>query len=717
MIAGSEKTHHLRGLNPEQRAAVAHVDGPLLILAGAGTGKTKTLVHRIAHLIRVAKVAPETIVGVTFTNRAADEMRERVESFIGPEARRVALSTFHSLGVRILRTHYRKLGLPARFAIYASSDQLAALKMACAEIGIGNDTFDIKRILRQISAWKNARVTPADATRIVADTAAAGTRADDYAVLAADAYGKYDEILRASGAVDFDDLLLLPLRLLEQHEDARLEVWKRWHYVMIDEYQDTNSVQFEMARMLAGSRRNLCVVGDDDQSIYGFRGAEVGNILDFEQHFPGAVVVRLEENYRSTRRIIAAANAVIKGNTQRHEKKLRTANAMGDAIDWYEHDDDMVEAELIARELATRRLTHKLKWGDIGILYRMNTQARVLEEALRPRNVPYRVLGGTSFFERKEVGDAIAYLRVAAHPGDEIALRRIINYPARGIGRTTILRIAELAQERKLAFAKVVADLDVTSVGAAAHKSIAQFLQMVQVSRLLLKDAEHEAATVPPRTEETTPIAQWARKFLDDVKLEDAIRDDPRNQKTAQSRVDNLRDLVGSLIRYERRRWSEKLTGDVAEWKPPTLFDALAVLALDDLDDEDEEPRTDDHRVTLMTLHSAKGLEFRDVYMVGLEEGILPHARSIAENTLDEERRLMYVGITRARERLTLSCCRTRKRGGGLVDGVPSRFIGEIPGELINAKTASAVLTPDDSEALRRNFLSNMRAMLDPDQA
>ena len=324
---------HLRGLNPEQREAVTHVDGPLLILAGAGTGKTKTLVHRIAHLIRVAKAAPETIVGVTFTNRAADEMRERVESFIGPEAKRVSLSTFHSLGVRILRAHHKKLNLPARFAIYSTPDQLAALKLACSEISIGNDSFDSKRILRQISAWKNARIMPVDAMRIVADAAESGTRADDYAVLSADAYVKYEEILRASGAVDFDDLLLLPLKLLQEDESARRDLWKRWQHVMIDEYQDTNSVQFELARLLAGTRRNLCVVGDDDQSIYAFRGAEVGNILDFEQHFPGARIVRLEENYRSTRRILAAANAVIAGNARRHEKKLRTANSIGDMIE------------------------------------------------------------------------------------------------------------------------------------------------------------------------------------------------------------------------------------------------------------------------------------------------------------------------------------------------------------------------------------------------
>ena len=708
---------HLRGLNPEQREAVTHVDGPLLILAGAGTGKTKTLVHRIAHLIRVAKAAPETIVGVTFTNRAADEMRERVESFIGPEAKRVSLSTFHSLGVRILRAHHKKLNLPARFAIYSTPDQLAALKLACSEISIGNDSFDIKRILRQISAWKNARIMPVDAMRIVADAAESGTRADDYAVLSADAYVKYEEILRASGAVDFDDLLLLPLKLLQEDESARRDLWKRWQHVMIDEYQDTNSVQFELAHLLAGTRRNLCVVGDDDQSIYAFRGAEVGNILDFEQHFPGARIVRLEENYRSTRRILAAANAVIAGNARRHEKKLRTANSIGDMIEWYEHGDDTIEAETVARELATRRLTQKLKWGDIAVLFRTNTQSRALEEALRQRNVPYRVVGGTAFFERKEVGDAIAYLRLASHAGDEIALRRIINYPTRGIGRTTIIRIAELAQQRETTFCKTLETAGAQEIGVAAQRAIAQFIELMKRARVALADAEQTAAQVPPRAEEVTPIARWAQQLFHDIGLEEAIRLDPRNDKTAQQRTDNLRDVVGAIIRYERRIWNERITGDAAEWSPPRLTDALSALALDDMEDEDEDQRNDENRVTLMTLHSAKGLEFRDVYMVGLEEGILPHARSVDENTIDEERRLMYVGITRARERLTLSCARNRKRAGGLVESLPSRFMNDIPADLLNVKSSKQELPPEESEALRKNFLANMRAMLSPDQA
>ena len=705
-MISDNQTQHLRGLNPEQRAAAVHTDGPLLILAGAGTGKTKTLVHRIAHLIRAAQIEPQNIVGVTFTNRAADEMRERVESYIGEDARKVTLCTFHALGLRMLREHGERVGLPKRFAVYAAPDQLAALKMACSEISIANDAFDIKRIMRQISSWKNHRVDPAGAIDEIRNAEATGTRADDYAVLAADAYVKYEEILRACGAVDFDDLLLLPLKLLSEHEDVRRAVWKRWHYVMIDEYQDTNGVQLELARLLAGTRRNLCVVGDDDQSIYAFRGAEVGNILEFERHFPGAQVVRLEENYRSTRRIIAVANAVIAANPLRHDKKLRTSNAIGTDIDYFEHEDDGIEADVVAREIATRRLTQKLKWGDFAILFRMNTQARVLEESLRERNVPYKVVGATSFFERKEVGDAIAYLRAVVYPSDEIALRRILNYPQRGIGRTTIVKVGDVARERGIPFLEALREVS----GGSAQQGVTQLLGLIQKARSDLHLAEMKAAAAPPRAEEITPVAAWARELIDAAGIEDAIRDDPRNAKTAIQRVDNLRDLVGTIIRYERKVWNEKLTD--GEWAPPTLAAALSVLALDDLNDEEEEPRTDENRVTLMTLHSAKGLEFKHVFIAGLEEGILPHSRSLDENQLAEERRLMYVGVTRARERLSLSYCLNRKRGGSVLEVLPSRFLQDIPAELLVKKSAETKLAPEESAELRKNFFANMKQML-----
>ncbi len=728
MTTEAKPAPYLYDLNPEQRAAVLHTEGPLLILAGAGSGKTKTLVHRIVHLIRGKEVEPSRIVVVTFTNRAADEMRERVQSYAGAEARAVTVSTFHSLGVRILRAHGHRLGLPDRFAIYSGSDQLAALRTACEEISIDDDRFDLKRILRRISDWKSRRVSPEAAAREVAEAKTRGNRADDYAILSAHAYGRYEEVLRAAGAVDFDDLLLLPVELLEKDEEVRRDLWRRWHYLMIDEYQDTNAVQLDMARLLAGQRRNLCVVGDDDQSIYAFRGADVGNILEFERHFPGARVITLEQNYRSTRRILAAANAVIAGNPHRHQKQLRTDNPVGAPIDYYEHPDEEAEAETIAKEISVRRFTQKRKWGDFAVLYRTNTQARPLEEALRGQNIPYRVIGGTSFFDRKEVADAIAYLRSVVYEDDEIALRRIINYPTRGIGRTTVLKVAEAAQLRRIGFVQALREADEALLGAAAARAVAEFLRLLAEAREGLAAAEAEAAKAPP-PEGMPPIASWARDFFDRIGLEEAIRSDKRNVRTADMRVDNLRDVVGSIARFERRRWAEldELAADPTatpdeDWSPPTLADALARIALADMDDRDEDDREDDATVALMTLHSAKGLEFPEVFIVGLEEEILPHARSLDDaadpeapgygDPLAEERRLFYVGITRARQRLTLSLCRARRRGGELVPTQPSRYLEEIPSDLLNVKTAGEVLTAEESAALRQNFFAQMKAML-----
>ena len=712
--AGS--TQHLRGLNPEQRRAATHTEGPLLVLAGAGSGKTKTLVHRLVHLIRGRGVDPGRIVVVTFTNRAAEEMRERARAFAGDDARRVVISTFHSLGVRVLREHASRVGLPARFAIYAGGDQLGALRTACAEISIDDDRFDLKRVLQRISDWKSKGVTPAAARARVAEEAATGTRADDYAVLAADAYPRYEEVLRAAGAVDFDDLLLLPVRLLESDEDVRRDAWSRWHYLMIDEYQDTNGVQLTFARMLAGTRRNLCVVGDDDQSIYAFRGADVGNILEFERHFPGAAVVKLEQNYRSTRRILAAANAVIAGNARRHSKTLRTENSVGAALDLYEHEDEYAEAELVAREILTRRFTQKVAWEEIAVLYRTNTQARSLEEALRSKNVPYRVVGGTSFYERKEVADAVAYLRAVENGSDEIALRRIINYPARGVGRTTVMRMAELAQSRGMRFAAALREAGADEVGAAQARAIAGLLAQLAEARRALHVAEQAAARHAPGSS-MPPIATWADEFFRRIGLEAAIRGDARAAESADARVANLRDLVGAIARYERRVWAEAdpLAGGPPEgWAPPTLRDALAAAALQNDEDEEEDVRG---QVALMTLHSAKGLEFNDVFIVGLEEEILPHARSLEDaerggDALAEERRLLYVGITRARQRLTLSWCRGRRRAGQVVPRLPSRYLQEIPAELLNLKSAEQILTPEESVELRKNFFADMKTLL-----
>ncbi|CAN5631734.1 UvrD-helicase domain-containing protein [soil metagenome] len=690
-------------------------EGPVLILAGAGSGKTRTLVYRIAHLIREAKVDPARIVAVTFTNRAAGEMRDRVHDFAPDEARRVTVSTFHALGVRILREHGERIGLPKRFAIYGAGDQMGTLRAACAEISIDDDSFDLKRVMRQISEWKTRGVDPVDAVKYVASRDATGKRADDYAILSADAYGRYEETLRACGAVDFDDLLLLTVRLLRQDEEVRQVLWKRWHYFMIDEYQDTNAVQLEMARVLAGPRRNICVVGDDDQSIYAFRGADVGNILEFERHFPGATVIRLEQNYRSTKRILAAANAVISGNTYRHAKKLHTANAVGALIDCYTHETDTAEAECVAREIQVRRMTRKLRWEEFAVLYRTNPQSRALEEALRAQNIPYRVVGGTSFFERKEIVDCLAYLRAVVVPKDEIALRRIINYPTRGIGRTTVLRLVDLARERGIGIGALLPTAGAADIGAPAAGAVHAFHELLVQARRELRAAE-AAAAMPPVREVVPPLAAWARTFFDRIGIEDAIRRERGNEKAAIMRVDNVRDLVGTIARYERKVWDETGTDG---WEPPGLADALARLTLAEMDSPDDD-EDDKGGVTLMTLHSAKGLEFSDVFIVGLEEGILPHARSLVgdgdagyADPLAEERRLLYVGITRARQRLSLSHCLSRRRNGTADTVLPSRYLDEIPTELVEIRDSGATsLTVEESTELRQTFFSQMKDML-----
>ncbi|MBR9989241.1 MAG: UvrD-helicase domain-containing protein [Gemmatimonadetes bacterium] len=705
---------YLNQLNVEQRSAVQRTEGPVLILAGAGSGKTRTLVYRIAHLVRSAQVDPGRIVAVTFTNKAAMEMRERVREFAGDEAKRVTISTFHSLGARILREHGVKLGLPRKFAIYSAADQMGALKSACSEISIDDDSFDLKRVMRQISDWKTRGLAPVEAVKHVASEQARGNRSDDYAVLSADAYGLYEEMLRACGAVDFDDLLLLTVRLLREDEMVRQALWKRWHYFMIDEYQDTNAVQLEMARILAGPRRNLCVVGDDDQSIYAFRGADVANILEFERHFPGTTVVKLEHNYRSTQRILAAANAIISGNRHRHAKTLRTGNPIGPLLDLWTHDTDVAEAEGVAREIQVRRMTRKMRWEEFAVLYRTNPQSRVLEEALRAQNIPYRVVGGTSFFERKEVVDCLAYLRTVVAAEDEIALRRIINWPTRGIGRTTVLKVAAMAREQRIQFARLLDVIGADDVGAASSAAITAFRKQLDEARGSLAAAEAAAAMPPPAQEHGfPPLAAWADAFFKSLAIEDALRSDHRD-RTVETRIENVRDVVGTIARYERKVWSEAGTDD---WEPPSMSDALARLTLAEMDEDEED--LEQGGVTLMTLHSAKGLEFSDVFIVGLEEGILPHARSLTGEGADEygdplaeERRLLYVGVTRAMNRLGLSYCLSRRRGGSATATMPSRYLEEIPADLVEIRDTGTTLTPEESTTLQSNFFSGIKEML-----
>ena len=738
--------HYLRELNPEQQQAALATEGPLLVLAGAGSGKTRMLVHRIAHLVWEKKVDPRQILAVTFTNKAAMEMRERVARIVGKSAKGITLSTFHSLGARILRDHGAHVGLPKDFSIYPTSDQAATVKRIMMEevhvqATLGDDAYDHKQVLFQIGDWKNRLVTPEDAVREVAEGTVRGDRRDDYAVLAADVYPRYEQSLRAAGAVDFDDLLVLPVSLLRENTEVRERLWKRWRYLMIDEYQDTNGAQLEMARLLAGPHKNLCVVGDDDQSIYAWRGADVSNILDFERHFPGARVILLEENYRSTQRILDAANAVIAHNASRRPKRLRTANGPGPKVDYWQFGEenlkgpDEVEAEMVAREIGVRRFRENLRWGDFAVLYRTNLQSRPLEEAMRAANLPYRVVGGTSFFDRKEVSDLVAYLRVILNPKDEVSLRRIVNYPVRGIGRTTLLRLVEAARAAQVPVYEILKRVaSVDQVNRAQAQAVTAFVEMMEELRTEFQGTQ--AAVLHGLTEHRT-LAGFAREVVKRVRLEEAVRaDNSRSERAAEVRVEILREFVASIQRYEERTWADRPPPDEEDaWDPPTLRGFLERVSLSDEDDRKENEEENPDLVTLMTMHSAKGLEFSHVFIVGLEEEILPHARSMkasdaaqadaeeawetwdangAADPIAEERRLFYVGITRARHRLTLAGCTHRRTRERLVPREPSRFIREITPELLEHRNpaAGSSLNEEDRQELKANFFSQMRQML-----
>jgi superfamily I DNA/RNA helicase len=721
---------YLRDLNPEQREAALATEGPVLILAGAGSGKTRTLIFRIAHLLRTG-VDPRNILAVTFTNKAALEMRERVAKMVGKEAKGVLLSTFHSLGARLLRDHGTRIGLPKDFAIYPTGDQAQLVKRIIAEevhvvATAGEDAWDAKKVLFQIGDWKNRMVDPIGAAREVTEGKMRGSRSDDYAVLAAAVYPRYEAALRAAGACDFDDLLLLPVKLLSEEMEVREKCWKRWRYLMIDEYQDTNGAQLEMARLLAGPLKNLCVVGDDDQSIYAWRGADVRNILDFERQFPGCKVVIMEENYRSTQRILEAANGVIANNTTRKAKTLRTGNGPGPKIDLWEFTEaarsaEELEAEMVAREIGVRRWHEQLKWSDFAVLYRTNLQAKPIEETLRAANIPYRVIGGQSYFDRKEVADAVAYLRVIINPSDEVSLRRIVNYPTRGIGRTTLMKLVDVSRAMGRSLWETMREVhEVVGVSKAQREPVRHFVETIE--ELQVEYRATEAAIAAGQVEERT-LCNFAKEVIRRLRLEEAVRaDNAKSERAAEVRVDILRDFVASIGVYEERTWtSQPLPDEEDDWNPPALRDFLERISLSEEDDRKDKEEDEPDKVTLMSMHAAKGLEFTHVFIIGLEEDILPHSRSVhavADDTgidpIAEERRLFYVGITRARHRLTLSGCATRRQRGDAIPRQPSRFLKEIPVDLIELRSGQTrtSLAPEEAKEMKENFFARMKEML-----
>ena len=671
----------LSKLNPPQREAASHGGGPLLVLAGAGSGKTRVITYRIAHLLAQG-IPARAICAVTFTNKAAEEMRERIAALLRDKktAGELTIGTFHALGLHILRSERKALGLPRGFAIYDQSDQLGAVREAMRHIHDGDRRYDAKAVLTRISLAKNAFVAPDEYE---------GNPLDDYDAMTASVYPKYQEALRACAAFDFDDLIVEPVRLFQRDADVKKRWTERFHYVMVDEFQDTNKAQLRMVQQLVELHYNLCVVGDDDQSIYSWRGAEPKNILQFDRIFPGAKIIKLEQNYRSTKHVLAAANAVIANNKDRHGKTLWSQLADGEPITHAVAPTAEDEARWIAREI--RKLQSEgRRFSDVAILYRSNMQSKLLEEELRAHDVPYVMYGGQQFFERKEVKDVIAYMRVALNPRDELALRRVINYPSRGIGATTVERLVLYSQARHCSLWDALCTTEEAGVHGAARTAIAGFVQVIQ--------------RLASAFENGVDVVGAARGLIEDIKLYDDLRAAAASMSAAQRRIDNVEGLLSSLA-----RWAQRNRG--------TLEEYLRKLALDTSDDDDRK-NDDGNNVVLTTLHGAKGLEFPVCFMIGLEEELLPHIRTLQPQVTDvidadhatdisEERRLCYVGITRAQRKLYLTRACTRVSRGRSMQRTPSRFLLEIPDELLEIRDLSEEARQQVPKDEVRSFFAN----------
>ena len=640
----------LDALNEPQRQAVMATDGPLLILAGAGSGKTRVLTHRTAYLIEECGVNPYNIMAITFTNKAAGEMRERIDQMVGYGSESIWVCTFHSTCVRILRRYIDRLGFGTNFTIYDSDDQKTLMKDICKRLEIDTKMYKEKMFLSAISSAKDELIDP-----IEFETRAAG----DYVKRKqAQVYREYQQALKQNNALDFDDLIMKTVELFKLDKEVLASYQDRFRYIMVDEYQDTNTAQFELIRLLALKYQNLCVVGDDDQSIYKFRGANIYNILNFEHHFPDATVIKLQQNYRSTQNILDAANAVIANNQGRKEKRLWTDNGAGDKITFEQLDTAAEEADFVARDIARRVRKGEYQYKDCAILYRTNAQSRLFEERFITANIPYKIFGGVNFYARKEVKDLLAYLKTIDNGQDDLAVRRIINIPKRGIGAASINKVALYAQEQEISFydALCVAE-QVPGLGKAAAK-IRPFVLFIQSMK-----AKAKLLSVADLLQEVIETTGYVREL------------EAEGTDEAEARIENIDELISKAVDYAEGEEAPTLNG---------FLENVALVA--DIDSFDE----NSDYVVLMTLHSAKGLEFPNVYLAGLEDGLFPSYMSITSDNsqaeIEEERRLAYVGITRAKKNLTISSARVRMVRGQTQYGKVSRFVREIPPELLSGK-------------------------------
>ena len=662
------------GLNPMQMEAVEYTEGPLLILAGAGSGKTRVLTHRIASLIRDKGVNPWNIMAITFTNKAAGEMRERVDKIVGYGSERIWVSTFHSSCVRILRRHAERLGYANNFAIYDTDDQKSLIKDIMKRLQMDPKLYRDRAIMAAISSAKDEMIEP-DQYRI---DAGIDWKLQKYAAV----YAEYQAELKKNNAMDFDDLLVQTVKLFQQFPEVLDYYQEQFRYIMVDEYQDTNTVQFRFVSLLAAKYRNLCVVGDDDQSIYKFRGANIENILSFEHVFPDAKVIKLEQNYRSTQNILNAANGVISNNMGRKRKTLWTDNEEGKKIGFKQFETGYEEAEYVAKDINACVKDGRYHYGDCAVLYRTNAQSRLFEEKFIVSNIPYKIVGGVNFYARKEIKDLLAYLKTIDNARDDLAVRRIINVPKRGIGATTLNRVADYAAAADISFynALKMAD-DIPTLGKSAAK-IKPFVNFIQVMRSKV---------------EIISVSELLQEIIDETGYVKEL--EAEDTEEAKARIENIDELISKVVAYEEGEEHPTLSGFLEE--------VALVADIDSLDEGSD-------YVVLMTLHSAKGLEFPKVYLAGMEDGLFPSYMSITSDSssedLEEERRLAYVGITRAKEELTITCARQRMIRGETQYNKVSRFVREIPSELLDSelrKPASARESSFGKESSFPSFLQN----------
>ena len=648
----------LAGLNDKQKEAVLHFEGPLLILAGAGSGKTRVLTHRIAYLIEEHQVPPYHILALTFTNKAANEMRERVNNIIEYGAGSIWVSTFHSTCVRILRRFIDHLGYDNAFTIYDSDDQKSLMKDICKQLNIDTKKYKERTFLNAISSAKDELKTPEQ----YADEVAKEYNKKIFGRV----YKEYQQRLKQNNALDFDDLIMLTVQLFQQNAEILNHYQERFPFILVDEYQDTNTAQFTLLSLLASRYQNLCVVGDDDQSIYRFRGANIHNILNFEKIFPATKVIRLEQNYRSTKNILAAASGVIKHNSMRKEKTLWTTAEAGAPISYGRYDNEYEEAQGIAADIH-HQVKDGMSYNDFAILYRTNAQSRVFEEKLIYEGIPYRIIGAVNFYARKEIKDILCYLKTINNSADDIAIKRIINIPRRGIGQTTIGRISDYAFSQEMPFYEALRRVDEIPGCTRASAKIHSFVSLIEHFRMKLRG---EMYSLEDMTQELLDVTGYVREL------------EAEDTDEANGRIENIESLMNKIVQYEEDNNGGTLND--------LLEDIALVADIDTVSDDAEQ-------VLLMTLHSAKGLEFPNVYICGMEETIFPGASAVFgddPSELEEERRLCYVGITRAMKKLTLTSANQRMRNGEMNFNRPSRFINEIPRHLVK-QTYGAVLKPE----------------------